>query len=171
MEMNWFGFELSAFLAVFVVLNIVNVLIQTIKSVVTIKGGKWSAAITNAVAYGLYTVVVVFMNAEGLGILWKAVIIGVANLLGVYVVKLFEEKGRKDKLWKVEATIHSQGIEPKYDDCIIALKGSGVPFNYIDADKYIIINCYCATQKESIIVKNVLDEYGAKYFVSESKTL
>ena len=169
--MNWFEFSLSGFLAVFIVLNVLNVVIQTVKSIATIKCGAWAAAGINALAYGLYTVVVVYMNADGLGLLWKAIIIGLANLLGVYVVKVIEIKSRKDKLWKVEATIHSQGIEPKYDDCIIALKDSGVPFNYIDAEKYIIINCYCATQSESSRVKNILNEYGAKYFVSESKTL
>lgn len=169
--MNWFEFSLNGFLLVFIVLNILNVVIQTVKSIATIKCGAWAAASINAIAYGLYTVVVVYMNADGLGLMWKAVIIGLANLLGVYVVKLLEVKSRKDKLWKVEATIHSQGIEPKYDDCIIALKGSGVPFNYIDAEKYIIINCYCATQNESLAVKNILNEYGAKYFVSESKSL
>lgn len=169
--MNWFGFEFSTFLWVFIILNIVNVVIQTIKSIATIKCGAWSAAAINAVAYGLYTVVVVYMNADGLGIFWKAIIIGICNLIGVYVVKLIEAKSRKDKLWKVEATIHSQGLEPKNDDCIIALKQSGVPFNYIDANKYIIINCYCATQKESSIVKAILEYYEAKYFVSESKIL
>ena len=40
--MNWFGFELSAFLWVFIILNIVNVVIQTVKSIVTISGGKVS---------------------------------------------------------------------------------------------------------------------------------
>ena len=169
--MNWFEFSLSGFLAVFIVLNIVNVVIQTIKSIATIKCGAMPAAAINAVAYGLYTVVVVYMNADGLGLFWKALIIGLANLIGVYVVKIIEKKNRKDRLWKVEATIKSQGIEPKNDDCIIAIKQSGVPFNYIDADKYIIINCYCATQKESSIVKAILEYYEAKYFVSESKIL
>ena len=103
--MNWFGFELSAFLWVFIVLNIVNVVIQTIKSIATVSWGKIGASVTNAVAYGLYTVVVVYMNADGLGIFWKALIIGIANLIGVYVVKLFEEKGRKDKLWESRATV------------------------------------------------------------------
>ena len=169
--MNWFEFSLSGFLAVFIILNIVNVVIQTIKSIATIKCGAMSAAAINAVAYGLYTVVVVYMSADGLGLFWKALIIGLANLIGVYVVKVIEKKNRKDRLWKVEATIKSQGIEPKNDDCILAIKQSGVPFNYIDADKYIIINCYCATQKESSIVKAILEYYEAKYFVSESKIL
>ena len=81
--MNWFEFSLNGFLVVFIVLNVVNVIIQTVKSIATIKCGAWSAAVVNALAYGLYTVVVVYMNADGLGIFWKAVIIGVANLFGV----------------------------------------------------------------------------------------
>ena len=47
-------------LIIFIALNIVNVIIQTVKSIATIKCGKTLAAIINAVAYGLYTVVVVY---------------------------------------------------------------------------------------------------------------
>lgn len=167
MNLNWFGFELNSFLWVFIILNVVNVVIQTVKSIVTINSGKWVASIVNAVAYGLYTIVVVFMSCEGLGLLWKALIIGVANLVGVYVVKLVEEKTRKDKLWEVRATINRADFE--YVKQFIDLKI--VPANYIDIDKYFIVNFYCATQKESAMVKELLDKYHAKYFVSESKTL
>lgn len=162
--MNWNLFW------IFVILNVVNVIIQTVKSIATIKCGKCSAAVVNAVAYGLYTVVIVYTICD-LPLWLRALVVAVANLVGVYVVKLIEEKKRKDKLWKVEATLHSQNIEPQYDDCIIELKESGIPFNYIDANKYIIVNCYCATQKESLAVKSILNKYNAKYFVSESKTL
>ena len=165
--MNWFGFELSAFLAVFITLNVVNVVIQTIKSIATIKCGAWSAAAINAVAYGLYTVVVVYMNADGLGLLWKAVIIGVANLLGVYIVKAVEAKKRKDKLWKVEATIQ-RTLTTKLD---AELDANKIPHHYFIAGNHTVFNCYCATQKESIAVKKILANYNAKYFVSESKSL
>ena len=93
-------------LILFIVMNIVNVVIQTIKSIATIKCGKTAAAIINAVAYGLYTVVIVYMMCE-LELWLKALIVAVANLIGVYVVKLLEEKARKDKLWKVEATVQN----------------------------------------------------------------
>ena len=167
--MNWFGFEFSAFLWVFIVLNIINVVIQTVKSIVTISGTKWSASVVNAVAYGLYTVVVVFMNADGLGLFWKALIIGVANLVGVYVVKLIEEKNRKDKLWKVESTVDSFLIS----DLHRILNEGGVPHSWLDigTTDRVLLNCYCATQKESALVKDLLDTAGAKYFVSESKVL
>lgn len=167
--MNWFEFELNSFLAVFIVLNIVNVVIQTAKSIITINGTKWSASIVNAVAYGLYTIVVVFMTAEGLGLFWKAIIIGLANLVGVYVVKVIEEKGRKDKLWKIEATFTHDA------DLLNVLKvwagTNGISYNYIDIEKYYVVNFYAPTQKDSAMIKNFVNLYNGKYFVSESKTL
>lgn len=165
--MNWFGFELSSFLWVFIALNIVNVIIQTVKSIATIKCGAWSAAAINAVAYGLYTVVVVYMNADGLGLFWKAVIIGVANLLGVYIVKLVEIKKRKDKLWKVECTVVRTNTSALDEE----LKRVNIPHNYVILGYHTVFNCYCATQKESLAVKELLNKYEAKYFVTESKTL
>lgn len=169
MELNWFGFEFSTFLWVFIVLNVINVVIQTVKSIVTINGTKMSAAVINAITYAIYTVVVVFMTAEGLGIVWKALIIGVANFGGVYVVKLFEEKGRKDKLWKVEATFAHDA------DLLNVLKvwagTNGISYNYIDIEKYYVVNFYAPTQKESAMIKNFVNLYNGKYFVSESKTL
>ena len=166
--MNWFGFEFGAFLCVFIVLNVINVVIQTIKSIVTISGTKMVAAVVNAVTFAFYTVVVIYMNADGLGIFWKAVIIGIANFGGVYVVKLIEEKSRKDKLWKVEATVSkwTMGLVQE------KLTQMGISYNcFPTSDEYRVFNIYCPTQKESALVKGVLSKYNAKYFVSESKVL
>ena len=154
----------------FVVMNVVNVVIQTIKSIATIKCGKMAAAVVNALAYGLYTYIVVLTMCD-LPLLAKCLVVAGANFVGVWVVKFFEEKARKDRLWKVEATIPNQGISADDDDCLIELKKANIPMNYIDINKYILVNCYCATQAESKVVKEILDKYNAKYFVSESKTL
>jgi hypothetical protein len=165
--MNWFEFSLNGFLAVFIILNILNVIIQTVKSIATIKCSAWVAASINAIAYGLYTIVVVYMNADGLGLMWKALIIGIANLLGVYVVKLLEAKSRKDKLWKVECTVTRIKTSALDEE----LKTAQIPHNYVIVGSHTVFNCYCATQKESLAVKNILAKYNAKYFVTESKTL
>ena len=155
-------------LVIFVVLTILNVVIQTIKSIATIKCGKVVASLVNAVAYGLYTYVVFFTASDGIDLHAKALITAFANLVGVYVVKYFEEKARKDKLWKVEATV-STAEDAKEITGLLAR--AGIPYNYIDINRYVLINCYCATQKQSHGVKTILDTYNAKYFVSESKTL
>ena len=153
-------------LLIFIVLTILNVVIQTIKSIATIKCGKWVAALVNAVAYGLYTYVIFFTSCEGIDLHAKALITAFANLVGVYVVKLIEEKARKDKLWKVEATIPA-----KYQGAVhFDLKD--IPHNYIEGvGNYTLFNFYCATQAESAKVRDIINQYGAKYFVSESKTL
>ena len=166
-NLNWLGFELNAFLIAFIVLNVINVIIQTIKSLITINGTPMAAAVINAITFAIYTIVVVFMTSEGLGIIWKAIIIGIVNFIGVYVVKLFEAKSRKDKLWRVEATVSKIDFITIKEFIDLGL----VPANYIDINKYMIVNFYCATQKESAAVRDLLNKYNAKYFVTESKTL
>lgn len=154
-------------LILFTVLTILNTIIQTIKSIATIRCGKTLASLINALAYGLYTYVIIFTSAEGMSIHIKALITALANLVGVYVVKLVEEKTRKDKLWKVEATIPVELAEKVKHD----LKANHLSYNYIDIGKYFLFNVYCETQEESNTAKIVLDYYNAKYFVGESKTL
>lgn len=155
-------------LLVFVVLNIINVIMQTIKSICTIKCGKLGAAVINALAYGLYTVVTVYMLCE-LPLMLKALIVALCNLVGVYIVKLCEEKARKDKLWKVEMTV-PKGIDTGL--LTMNLKSSSIPFNYIEnVGNYTLFNVYCATQEESRTVKQLAEMCHAKYFVSETKIL
>ena len=153
-------------LIIFIVLNIANVIIQTVKSIATVKCGKAVAAIVNAVAYGLYTIVTVYLMCE-LDLYLKAGIVALCNLVGVYVVKLIEEKARKDKLWKVEMTLPPEHAEKVHT----MLQLVNIPHNYIDIEKYVLFNCYCATQAESARVKTIANDFEAKYFVSESKTL
>ena len=154
-------------LIIFIALNIINVIIQTIKSLATVKCGKTVAAIINAVAYGLYTVVVVYTVCD-LPLWLKVVIVGACNLVGVFCVKWGEEKARKDKLWEVRATVYEPYTESLHHD----LESANIPHNYIpNIGKYTIFNIYCETQAESKRVKDLLDYHKAKYFVSESKTL
>ena len=154
-------------LLVFIVLNIANVIIQTVKSIATVKCGKGVAALVNAVAYGLYTIVTVYLMCE-LDLYLKAGIVAVCNLIGVYVVKWIEEKARKDKLWKIEATVFESHTKSLHLD----LTAEEIPCNYIPKiGKWSVFNIYCDTQEKSKKVKALLDKYEAKYFVSETKTL
>lgn len=154
-------------LTIFIILNVINVIIQTVKSIATVKCGKVSASIINAVAYGLYTVVTVYMLCElSLGL--KALIVALANLVGVYVVKLIEEKGRKDKLWKVEATVLRGWTKSLHKDLIEA----EISHNYLkNVGKYTLFNIFCENQTQSAKAKEILAKYEAKYFVSETKVL
>lgn len=155
-------------LIIFVILTILNVVIQTIKSIATIKRGKVVASLVNAVAYGLYTYVVFFTASDGIDLHAKALITAFANLVGVYVVKFFEEKARKDKLWKVEAAVPVANV----GELSAVLEEYKLPYNcFKTSGEHRIFNIYCATQEQSKFAKLALDGHFAKYFVSESKTL
>lgn len=149
----------------FVALNIVNVILQTIKSIATVKCKPFPAALVNAIAYGLYTVVVVYTVCD-LPLWVKVTVTALANLAGVYIVKMAEAKSEKDKLWKIEATVPTRYLQAVDFDL------KTIPHSYIRlSDKHTVFNFYCATQAESAQVKAIINQYEAKYFVAESKTL
>lgn len=150
----------------FALCTAVNVILSTIKSILTVKGGKFSASFINAITYGFYSYVIVLTSADGMPIWVKMAITAVCNFLGVYLVKWIEEKARKDKLWKVELTVPT-----RYTNTI-DFDLHDVPHSYIElSDKHTLFNFYCATQKESAKVKAIANQYEAKYFVAESKNL
>lgn len=154
-------------LITFTVLNIVNVIIQTVKSIATVKCGKVAASVVNAVAYGLYTIVVVYTMAD-LPLMMKASIVAVCNLIGVFIVKWCEEKARKDKLWKVEMAI------PNGTNLAVLknrIEGCGVPCNYIEVGKWVMFNCYCETQAQTKAMTEIAKEFNGKISAYESKNL
>lgn len=155
-------------LIIFITLNALNVVIQTVKSICTIRCGKLVAAIVNALAYGLYTVVLVYMVCD-LPTWAKALIVGICNLIGVYVVKLLEERFQKEKLWKVELTIPTEQNE----NFLSMLNTLNIPYNFAqdNTKKFILFNIYCYTKQDSRLIKELADKHNAKYFVSETKTL
>lgn len=154
-------------LMIFIGLSIVNVVFSTIKSIVTIKGSPFVASMVSALYYGYYNIVLIYTVADFP--LWQKVVVTFGcNLVGVFAVKYAEERARKDKLWKVEATVNTM---EEAKEIISLLKEKRIPCNYVDINRYVLINCYCATQKQSAGVKNILDLYNAKYFATESKNL
>ena len=150
---------------IFVLLSIVNVILNTFKTTITVKGGKLAAALINAVTFFVYTYVIIYTSCD-LPMFLKASVTAIINFVGVYAVKWFEEKARKDQLWKVEATIPAKYTEAVHFDL------KDIPHNYIEnVGKYTIFKFYCATQADSTKVKDIINQYEAKYFVSETKIL
>ena len=155
------------FLMVFVGLSIVNVVFSTIRSIVTINGSKAMASLISGGYFAFYNVMMIYTVADFP--MWqKCLITFVCNVVGVWLVKWGEEKSRKDKLWEVRGTLTTP------INCVAVCKDldeANIPYNYIDVNKYIIFNCYCATQADSVKVKKILNDWEMKYFVAESKTL
>lgn len=155
------------FLLTFIILSTINVVFSTIRSITTIKSGKAVASLISGGYFAFYNIMLIYTVADFP--MWeKCVITFVCNVLGVWVVKWIEEKMRKDKLWKVEVTVPNEEVERLLSDCLYM---NIEHYNYIDAYQYKVFNFYCATQKESMMVKELLKNYKVKYFVTESKVL
>ena len=155
------------FLITFIALSIINVVFSTIRSIATIKSGKTIASLLSGGYFAFYNVMLIYTVAEFP--MWqKCLITFVCNVVGVWVVKFFEERMRKEKLWKVETSILHKDVESVCE----LLNKTQISYNYIEGvGKYTIFNVFCSTQEQSTAVKEILKAYRAKYFVSESKTL
>ena len=155
-------------LITYIILNIVNVILQTAKSIVTIKCGKALASIFNALAYGLYTVVVIYMVCD-LPLAFKVAVVAICNLVGVYVVKFIEERSRRQKIWKIEVGINKECTEAFEQ----SLEDLGFTYNKIEVKRNArdMYNIYSRNQKESRLARELMEHYNARYFVTENKGL
>ena len=153
---------------IFTILSIINVIFSTVRSLATINGGKMLASILNGGYFAFYNIVLIYSVADFS--LWqKCLITFTCNVIGVFIVKLIEEKMQKEKLWKVEFTIDNEKINQQ--SLINELTANKISSNYIEIGRYTIFNCFCENKNKSEIVKNIVKKYNAKYFVTESKTL
>lgn len=155
-------------LLTFIILNIINVILQTTRGICTIKCGKTVASLVNAIAYGVYTYVIFFTTIDGIGLFTKAIIVAVCNFIGVYGVKWIEQRAQKERLWKIETTFEPV-YEGEIEDIKKAFDGWGIPNNYIIAGPYVIFNLYCYTREQTDHARMVISDLGGKYFVSEAR--
>lgn len=139
--------------------SLLNVILQTIKSILTIRGGKIIASIANAIAFGFYTVVM--KQLTGLDMVAAVVITVIANLIGVYISITITEKMSKDKLWKITAVVD---VLADIEIMKIRLKYHGIGFTTekLDNDK-IKFEIYSYNQNETKEIKNILTQANCKH--------
>ena len=154
------------FFILFLIATAINVTLSTIRSLVTIKGTKLSAAVINAITYGFYTYIIILTNGDGLSTLAKMLITAVCNFVCVYLVKWIDEKRTPEKMWKIEIAF------PNYIDPIAAhktLEENDIPNNFNELGSWTIFNCYCDTRKKTDFVISLCKENNGKMSAYESK--
>lgn len=149
----------------FFILQFINVVLSTMKTVLTVKANKHIAMLINTVTYTFYSGVVKLITEQDMIIV--LVVTFLTNVLGVYIAMFILDKAKKDVLWKIEVTIPKEESDAMLEDA----KTLDIPFNYVDIEKYMLFNFYSATQEVSSELSKMLKKHNAKYFVIESKTL
>lgn len=153
-------------LVVFVIVNLINVMLSTMKSILTVKSTRVVATLINAVSYGFYALMVKQMANYDVATVVTVTIL--ANLIGVYSSMWLLDKFKKDKLWKVT-------VIPQSED-VVNVRGSlihkGLGFNeYKVFTKYgetIGFDIFTNNQTESATLREILNNYvNVKYHVLE----
>ena len=152
---------------IFTVCSLVNVILSTMKTILTVRSTKVVASIINAVTYGFYAIVVKQLASLDLTI---TVIVTIAtNLIGVYLSMWLMDKMKKDCLWKISITTKDKSIVKKIENFDIEYTLSPIQYK---KETYYSIEIFSKNQKDSTIIKNILNEYKVKYNVTEiTKTL
>ena len=157
------------FIIFFALITLANVIIQTIKSLFTIKGGKLSAATVNAIAFGFYTYIIFFTADDSISLWQKALITAVCNFIGVFFVKFIEERLQKDRLWIFNCTAKVESADVIKITELLKSMDISLTYNQLKDDSY-TLSIYSYTQNESEMIKSVLKNYKIKYCVIETKS-
>ncbi len=145
----------------FIILSIINVIFSTIRTITTVKSGKFIASVISGGYFAFYNIMLIYTVMD-FPLIAKCIITFVCNVIGVFTVKFIEEKMKKDKLWKVEDTIPTEHATE------VDHYAREIPHSYITmSDKHTLFNFYCATQADTKKVINLCNLYNPKYFASE----
>lgn len=153
----------------FVILNFINVLVNTARSLTTVKGGKWVASVMNALCYGYYTVIIVITATYEMPLLMKCIAVAIVNFVGVFTIKFCEEKMQKEKRWVFLATakIENNAVI----DVAEKLKALEIKLVYttvIENELY-TLQIFSNTRKESEMITAILENYNIKFSAIETK--
>lgn len=154
---------------IFFLLNLINVMLSTVKSVLTVKASRLIATLINALAYGYYTIIIKQISNSSIEMV--VVVTIVTNLIGVYTSLWLLDKFKKDKVWKISVIC--------YPDLAVIL-GKQLEIHDIGYNTYEIntkfgqsieMDIFSKNQNESKIIKGLIGS-KYKYNITElSKTL
>ena len=167
-----FGIEMSIgwYVAVFFICQLINVALNTAKTIIMYRENKISSSIINAVTYGFYAIIVV-MTASALP-LWLTILITfITNLIGVYGSMWLLDRFKKDSLWEIVATVQNTEMDNYKQFLNLIFTREQISFNCMETNmkgEY-VYHIYSENQKQSTIIKKALSGTNAKYIVHEEK--
>ena len=151
---------MNTVILVFVVCSLVNVILSTLKTLIMVNAGRGSAIVINAVCYGFYTLVV--KQLTSVDYVTAVTVTILANIVGVWISYKIMDLFKKDKVWRITVTLKGK---KELEECVAQLEKYNIGFTPIE--KTNSVDIYSYNQKESAIVKNILENYNHKYFIQE----
>jgi hypothetical protein len=147
---------------IFFICSLINVMLSTLKTILTVKASKGVATIINAITYGFYAIVV--KQLANLDLITTVTVTIITNIIGVYVSMWLLERTKKDCLWKISVTTKDNTLVEKLEKFSISYVMNPVQYK---KQTYYNIDVFSENQKDSSIIENILKEYKVKYNITE----
>lgn len=149
---------------IFAIAQTINVITSTIKSILTINGGKHTAGLANAISWTVSAIIIKLISKHGLEIVIP--ITFVTNYIGVYIGKTIMDKFKPVKLWTIQATLKDIDIE-KIEKSLIS---RSIKFVIVPAiNNRTILNIFAYTKAESALAIELLETNEIPYAVFSSQ--
>ena len=152
-------------MVLFVILNLINVILGTMRSILTVKASPTVAMLINTISYTFYAGIVKMTSGQSMAIV--LITTAFTNIIGVYIAKWLVSLKHKDKLWVVDVTTQKFNRYNLANDLSI-FKIQFSVFN-INNSNLVNFRIYSYTQLDSKRIKRILDRYNVKYNITETK--
>ena len=154
---------------IFFILNLINVILGTMRSILTVKSTPFIAMLINTISYTFYSGIVKMTGAQSMAVV--LITTALTNIIGVYAAKTILNKVKKDRLWRITATL-VKGKRTDSAQITQELKRYNIEYNMNDIGRSIVFDIFSKTQGESALLKEILNKPDVKYHVIEiEKTL
>lgn len=156
-------------IAIFFGLQLINVILSTIRSIVTVKASKHTAALINAISYTFYNGIVKLLTGQEMWVILSTTFI--TNIIGVYTANFILDKLRKDKLWVFNATFKSKNENLNITTVANMFTEAKIKYVYNEVvpNKLYTMQIFSYTQKESCMITEILKNFDVKYYITETK--
>lgn len=147
----------------FIGIQLVTTILSTLRVVLTVEASKTVAAVINAISYTLGAVLTKLITGQEMEVV--ILVTFFSNLIGVFIAKFILEKMKKERLWIINATVKEDKKEKIEKD----LRLKSIQYTLIEAkNNRNLFSIYSYSRGESMLIREILDEYHIKHSIIES---
>lgn len=150
-------------LIIFIILQLFNVILSTIKSVLTVEASAKTASLFSSISYTIGAITTKLLTEQDFFTL--IIVTAISNLIGTYIGKLILEKTKKERLWNIMTTVKDDMADILENE----LLSNDIQFVRIAAaNNRFYFNIFSSTREESKTIKDLVVKAHGKYSVVET---
>lgn len=149
---------------IFIAIQLINVIISTIKSIVTINGSRVSASVINAISYTFAAVITKLLTQQSFEV--AIAVTFITNIVGVWLGKYIMDKREPERLWTVNATV--RGKEKKALEERLLKRSIQFVLLPAENDRY-LYTIFARSKAESSLLQEILADFNVKYNIVVSR--